>query len=112
MEHFDFDAVAFIPKRNIIFHGFGIYGNTESKDVLYKVCWNINGEDSEEHEIQKFAADMCPEKKWHQISLKELGVKPIKVAEDTKIHIKVKVTVDDMEIRRCYYGCDDYTKKY
>ena len=104
------DAVVFIPKRNIIFHGFGVFANYNNKDLTYKVGWNINDADSDEYEIAKVDADKCVEKKWHEINLKELGVKPIKVAEGTKIHCKIRVTDDDH--RRCFYGYSGYKDRY
>ena len=104
------DAVVFIPKRNVIFHGFGVFANYNGKDVTYKVQWNINDADSEEFEIMKSDGDKDPEKKWHDINIKDLGCKPVKVAEGTRIHCKIKVTDDDH--RRCFYGYSGYKDRY
>lgn len=35
-----------------------------------------------------------------------MGMKPIKVSADSKIHVKVKVKLNDYEQRRCFYGHD------
>ena len=73
------DAVTFKPKVNIQFHGFGMMANYNRKDVTYNVKWYIDDEQSEVYEIQKAFDDADPEKKWYDISLKDMGVKPVKV---------------------------------
>ena len=47
-----YDAVTFIPKRNIRFHGFGLNANYNGKDITYKICWAIADEKSEEFEVE------------------------------------------------------------
>ena len=38
--------------------------------------------------------------------LSDFGIKPLKIAAGTKLHICIKVTSDDYEVRRCFYGTD------
>lgn len=104
------DAVVFIPKRTIMFHGFGVLANYNQKDVTYKVQWNIRDQDSEEYETFRADADKDPQKKWHEINIKEFGCKPIKCNEGDRIHCKIKVTNDDH--RRCFYGYSGYKDRY
>ena len=42
METYSWDAVAFIPKRNVTFYGFGILASFNNKDMKYKVSWALN----------------------------------------------------------------------
>ena len=38
-----FDAVCFIPKRNVMFHGFGVLAHYDAKNVNYIFKWAIDG---------------------------------------------------------------------
>ena len=40
------DAMAFIPKRNVTFFGFGLMANYNGKNMKVKFQWNINDQDS------------------------------------------------------------------
>jgi hypothetical protein len=55
-------------------------------------------------------AEKDSEKKWHTIDIREFGVKPIRVAEGERIHVKCKVANDDQ--RRCFYGYSGSQDKY
>jgi hypothetical protein len=68
-----------------------------------KVQWQIgeHGEKSEEFELLVTDDQKC-ERKWHTIDIRQFGVKPIKVAEGERIHVKCKVGSNDQ--RRCFYG--------
>jgi hypothetical protein len=113
METYSFDAVAFVPKVNIKFHGFGIFGSYNNKTATYKVKFAFDEEEpGEEMEIMKPDEEKDPENKWHSIMLHELGMKPMKVSAGTQIHIVIKVTSDDYEIRRCFYGTDGEEHHY
>ena len=48
-----YDAVCFIPKTNVHFHGFGVMANYNSKDLTYKIKWSIDDDVSDEHEVSK-----------------------------------------------------------
>ena len=97
-----FDAVAFVPKKKVLFHGFGVLSNYNGKDCTYIVKWIIDGQESEQHQIECKDSEKNPEKRWHEINIKEFGIKPIKVDEGVKIDCAVKIKSDDM--RRCFYG--------
>jgi hypothetical protein len=63
--HSNFDAVAYVPKTNIYFHGFGIYGSYDGKDITYKVKYAFNEDEaSEEFEITKPNSERDPEARW------------------------------------------------
>ena len=81
MENYTWDAVAFVPKRNITFHGFGICSNYEKKDMLYKFKWQIDNEAYDEVDYDIADEQKDPEKLWFEINLKDLGHKPINVSE-------------------------------
>lgn len=84
MEEHSWDAVIFIPKRTILFYGFGIMANYNSKDMKYRLKWVIDEEDEfgDEGVIYEIPdADKDPEKKWFTIRLADMGYKPIKVNE-------------------------------
>jgi len=105
-----FDAVIFVPKCNIKFHGFGVFANYNNMDCTYIVKWYIDDDKSDEYEIEIANDTKDPEKKWMDINLKELGVKPIKVNEGQKLHCCIKVKSDDY--RRCFYGYSGYKDRY
>jgi len=48
METYSWDAVIFVPKRNIKFLGFGIMASYNDKDMKYKIKWVIDDDDSME----------------------------------------------------------------
>lgn len=100
------DAVAFVPKRDVLFHGFGILQHYDKKDVTYKIKWVIDTEESEWHDYFCPIADKDEEKNWHEIKLANIGVKPIKVSEGQDIHCLMKVSKDDE--RRTTYGSGGY----
>ena len=81
-------------------------GSFNKNDVTYIVAWEIEGERSEEHEILKPYDEIDPEKKYQTISLKELGIEPIKVEADSKITTLIKVKSNNHEQMRCLYGYD------
>ena len=104
------DAVTFIAKRNVMFHGFGVLANPQGKDQTFIIMWDIDGEKSEEYTVETTDGDKDPEMKWHHINLKDLGVAPIKVSEGQKIDCCMKIKDDDM--RRTWYGRDGYKNRY
>ena len=78
------DGVAFIPKRDVKFFGFGIMQNYYKKDVPYVFAYAIgDGELCDPIETTLMADDMDREKGWWTIVLKDYGKKPIKVSEGT-----------------------------
>ena len=108
----EWDAITFVPKRNVKFLGFGAMGNYHKKDMKYKIKWVIDGEESEEHTIEVKEAEDRIENKWYLFRLKDLGVKPIKVSDGGKIDICMKCCSDDYEYRRTSYGYHGYQDRY
>ena len=104
------DAVVFIPKRSVLFFGFGLMANYNGHDMKIKVQWNINDTDSEVYEKECSDGDKDPDKKWFEIDIREFGCKPIRANEGDKIHCKVKVRND--ECRRTFYGYNGYKDNY
>lgn len=99
----DFDAVTFIPRRNVYFMGFGLISHYHKSDMVYNICWAIDGEKSDVHKIEMKDAEKDPTHKWFTVNLKELlGIKPIKCSEGTKIDVMVNCETRDM--RYCPYG--------
>lgn len=45
------DACCFVPKKPILFMGFGLLGNFRGKDMSYIVSWIIDDEESDEYTI-------------------------------------------------------------
>lgn len=93
------DAVAFVPKRDVIFFGFGIMSNYRDKDVKHVLQWQLgeggNDYSSEEFEVEFANEDADQEKKWWSFDIRSVGEKPIKVPEGQQIHVKMKTTRDD-----------------
>lgn len=101
------DAVKFVPKRDVVFFGFGIGANYYSKDNQLIFQWNLGdrGEDyeSEEYTVEFLAAEKEEGKFWHSFDIRSVGAKPLKVAEGQAIHVKVKATKED-DFRKLHYG--------
>lgn len=70
---------------------------------MVQICFD-NEQPTETYEIEKAYADRDEVKHTYDITLKELGLKPVKVSEGSKIHIIVWITVYESEVRRHYYG--------
>lgn len=49
-----FDAVKFTAKTQIKFYGFGCCGSYDKKNMLIKVCWEVDSVRSAEHEIELY----------------------------------------------------------
>ena len=81
MEVSNWDAACFIAKKNVKFHGYGIYSNYEKMDMKLKIKWYIDDEKSEEYDIELPDAEKDPENYWHEVYLKDFGCKPISVSE-------------------------------
>lgn len=101
------DCISYIPNKNITFIGFGQYANYHSKDMTYRVKLGVDdGEMSEPIEVSKPDSEKDQEKKWHTILLSELGLKPMKIKADQKLHIGIMLNVgsDNHEHRSHFYG--------
>jgi len=90
MENNYWDAVAFVPKRNVKFHGFGLMSNYEKIDMKVKIRWQIEGDEPcEDIFLELPDADKDPDNRWHEIYIKDHGHRPINVSEGLKIHCMV-----------------------
>ena len=78
------DSIMFIPKRNIVFHGFGVYCSKDSQNLRIKTRWAIGEDDdsnfSDWHDVTFEYENRDDLTKTHDLYLKDLGVKPVKVA--------------------------------
>jgi hypothetical protein len=108
-----YDAVVFVPKKNIVFFGWGLFANYNGKDISYKVAWRIgkDGVKSDEHEVSFLDSEKDPEKKWNTVDLRKLGVKPIRVSEGEHIHVMAKIVEGTDDARRCFYGYGGYRER-
>lgn len=43
------DACCFVPKKSVLFMGFGLLGNYKGKDMSFKVSWIIDDVESDEY---------------------------------------------------------------
>ena len=90
--------------------------NYLNKDVGFKFAWAIGDDDpllDPPAEITLMDADKDPQKKWWHVKLKDLGHKPIKVSEGTKIHICVKLIENgtNSEYRHTLFGDYGYSDR-
>lgn len=91
------DSVFFIPKRNIIFFGFGLMSNYHGKDMKIIIKWQVEDDSSEEHTLYVKDKGKDEELKWHTVDIRDFGEAPIKVAEGSKIMINAKATTQNYE---------------
>ena len=99
--------MAFVPKKDVWFVGFGVMCNYHEKDWTLIFKWRIGddeAEQSEEYTIELPYSERDVEKKMQTVDLRVLGAKPIKVSEGTKINILIKVDRDESTYLRCNYG--------
>lgn len=88
MSNCRWDACCFVPKRSIMFMGFGVLGNYRGKDMSYKIQWIIDDVESDEFDVD-FTNDQLDEKwKSYHIDIRKLGQKYIPCNEGSKIVVK------------------------
>ena len=46
-EENDYDSLIFIPRRDILFIGFGMMANHRGRDITFIFKWKIDSEESE-----------------------------------------------------------------
>ena len=56
-----------------MFYGFGMMANYNGSDVKYTVKYGIDDDICEPMEIEKLGSEKDEEKKWYDISLKDMG---------------------------------------
>ena len=65
------DAVTFVPRRTVIFYGFGLFSNYNGKDLKLRVGYALNEEGIQAEVDADYAdADKDSEKKWHEIDFR------------------------------------------
>lgn len=108
------DAICFKPKQTIFWQGFGMFGSWNKKDIKYRLKWCFDDEEQPSEWMHEFTKpnDELQEDKTQRILLKDLGVKPIKMVADQKLHIIVTVDSYEGEIRRHFYGREGYPQDY
>ena len=90
------NSVIFIPKRDILFLGFGMYVTFKKDDIKLKIQWRLgkDGVDyqSEEHDIDLIHENHEPDTYYHTIDIQDLDYEPLRVSEGTHIYILAKPT--------------------
>lgn len=97
------DAVIFIPKRDVLFIGFGVFSSYYGKDLKIKLGWEIDGDRTDMFDVTFIDADKSSDKIF-DFYLKDVGEKPIKVKEGTEIHLIMEAVESDYEQRSTFYG--------
>ena len=97
------NAVAYKPRKNVVFRGFGIFANRNNKDFDCFVKWEIDGKESEEYKVSFVDAEKC-EHKMFDFLLKDVGVRAIRVAKGSLIHVGIKFGEGDNNSRRSIAG--------
>jgi hypothetical protein len=52
MWHTYWDAICFVPNRDILFKGFGLFSNFDRKNTKVKIQWVIGNNFSETYEVE------------------------------------------------------------
>lgn len=78
------DAIMFKPKTTVFWHGFGLFGSWNKKDIKYRLKWCFDDEEVPSDWMHEFTKpnDELLENKTQKVLLKDLGVKPIKLNAD------------------------------
>ena len=104
------DAICFIPQKDIMLHGFGIFAHRNDRSCQHVLKWGTEGNFSDEHKVEFEDGDKDPEKKWWTFNLKDVGERPYKVASGEKLHIFLKAQNEDS--RKCWYEYEDRDYQY
>ena len=52
MSYHYWEALVFVPQRDITFHGFGIFAHRDDKDVKHKFKYGLEGDISDEVKLE------------------------------------------------------------
>lgn len=74
------DAVAFKPKRDVTFYGFGFFGNYNNSKQDLVLGWAIDDDEVQKVEATYEVDDLDPEKKWCRFLITDHGFKGVRVA--------------------------------
>ena len=64
------EAIVFVPRRDVFFYGFGVFAHKDGLDLPVDVQWHIDGEKHEMFHVTLNDADADPEHKWHSIDIR------------------------------------------
>eukprot|EP00347_Sterkiella_histriomuscorum_P020840 403336264 len=101
-----YDAIAFRPKQDMYFLGFGLFNQYEKHPFKLKFKFIAEGYESPEIEVD-IQQDMLQEDKLFKIDLQELGIGGVSVKADTLLHLMAKVQMP--QSMRFNYGYDGYS---
>ena len=76
-----YDAVAFKPKADVYYLGFGFMNQYEKKDFKLKFKYNVDSVDSDEKELD-ITQDMLTPEGYFEIDFQKLGIAPVAVKAD------------------------------
>eukprot|EP00347_Sterkiella_histriomuscorum_P000151 403376975 len=100
-----YEAVAFKPKQDVHFLGFGFFNQHEKQAFKFKFKYIIDGEESAEIEVDA-TQEMVQEDKILKIDFQELGVDTVFVKAESLIHILAKS--QPPSTNRFNYGYEGY----
>lgn len=103
------DAIKFIPKKDVYWLGFGMYGNYNKKDMPMKFWYFIDDEqESEKYEVTVIESELEQPEKTFDVFLKDYGIKPIKISAGQKLTILQIAVSTERELCRQWYGADGH----
>ena len=107
------EAICFIPVKNIVWYGFGVLSSRDNKNVEHKYKYYLDDHEVVLGELSHEDAEKDAEMKTFDVDLKrEFGHAPVKVAAGQKLHIMMQAKNE--ESRRTWYiyeNTDDYKKR-
>lgn len=75
------DAICFVPQKNITWYGFGVMSSRDSRNVQHIYKYFLEDEGVELGEVSHEDGDKDPEWKTFEVDLKkDFGMSPVKVA--------------------------------
>ena len=69
-----YDGIVFVPKVNIFFFGWGLFGAYRGADQTFQIRWKIDDVYSDKYEATFRHSERNPENNWHEVDIRNLGV--------------------------------------
>lgn len=91
-----------IAKKDIMFHGFGIYSHYYKYKMDLKLRWGLDDDKGEEKDITIEDSEKDETNNWHVFEISRVGDKPFQVKSGQKLNVGISA-VDDNS-RRTLYG--------
>ena len=93
------DSVIFIPKRDIMFYGYGILSSMSGRDLSFNLQWHT-GENGAEFSSPKYKVefkndDRDPDHKWWSFDIRSVGETPFMVKEGQELHVNMTLATND-----------------